>query len=241
MRKVSESTVGRLSLYLRLLSELATEGRDTLSSDELARRCQTSAAQVRKDLSSFGTFGKRGRGYVVAELVVELRRILGLERRWRVALVGAGKIGAALLAYRDFALQGFDIEAVFDSDPAKVGMPWNGVIVQSSAELDGGGLRGIEIVIRRGAGGRGAGGGGPHRCVGHPCHPQLRPGPPQGPGRRGGQDGEHGAGTGRSLVCAGEQSLVGARVRSACRGGELGEDDGRQGDVSRRRSGRSRR
>ena len=95
MKKVSQSTVGRLSLYLRLLSELDQEGIQTMSSEELARRCGTTAAQVRKDLSFFGTFGKRGLGYGVPELITALRSILGLERRWQVALVGAGKIGAS--------------------------------------------------------------------------------------------------------------------------------------------------
>src|SRR5690625_7110942 len=97
MRKVSESTVSRLSLYLRILEEFESSGRATVSSADLARRAGTTSAQVRKDLSSFGTFGKRGLGYGVSELAAELRRILGLGRRWRVALVGAGKIGSALL------------------------------------------------------------------------------------------------------------------------------------------------
>jgi redox-sensing transcriptional repressor len=147
MKKVSASTVLRLSLYLRVLTELLAEGVETLASEELAQRCDTSAAQVRKDLSFFGTFGKRGRGYAVGELVRELRRILGLERRWRVALVGAGKIGAALLAYQDFRLQGFDITAVYDSDPAKVGATWHGLVVAPAAELEVSLRRGIDIVI----------------------------------------------------------------------------------------------
>ena len=95
MKKVSDSTVGRLSLYLRLLVDLEEAGTQTLSSEELAQKAGTSAAQVRKDLSFFGTFGKRGLGYSVAELIATLRSILGLERRWQVAVVGAGKIGAA--------------------------------------------------------------------------------------------------------------------------------------------------
>jgi redox-sensing transcriptional repressor len=135
-RKVSQSTVGRLSLYLRLLSEVQREGRLTLSSGELARRCGTTAAQVRKDLSFFGTFGKRGLGYAVPELIEALRSILGLERRWKVALVGAGKIGSALLGYQDFRRQGFIIGAVFDSDPAKVGERRHDVVVRPDAELE---------------------------------------------------------------------------------------------------------
>lgn len=136
MKKVSESTVGRLSVYLRLLEELFLEGVSTLSSEELAVHCGTSAAQVRKDLSFFGTFGKRGMGYGVPELIAALKTILGLERRWRVALVGAGKIGSALFAYQDFRRQGFFIESVFDSDAMKVGQRWNGLVVRHDAELD---------------------------------------------------------------------------------------------------------
>ena len=135
MKKVSESTVSRLSLYLRLLEELDA-GIATLSSEELAARAGTSAAQVRKDLSFFGTFGKRGLGYGVTELITTLRSILGLERRWRVAVVGAGKIGAALMGYQDFKRQGFYIESVFDSDAAKVGQRWNGLVVRADAEME---------------------------------------------------------------------------------------------------------
>lgn len=136
MRKVSDSTVGRLSLYLRLLEELDGNGVGTLSSEALAERAGTSAAQVRKDLSFFGTFGKRGLGYAVSELIVTLRSILGLERRWRVAVVGAGKIGAALLGYQDFKRQGFYIESVFDADETKVGQRWNGIVVRADAEME---------------------------------------------------------------------------------------------------------
>lgn len=148
MRKVSPSTVGRLSIYLRVLSELEGDGAATVSSDELAARCGTTAAQVRKDLSFFGTFGKRGRGYGVDELMGALRSILGLERRYRVALVGAGRIGAALLGYQDFRRQGFFIEAVFDSDPKKVGDRLGTVRVRADAELESAlAGEGIDIVI----------------------------------------------------------------------------------------------
>ena len=134
MKRISESTVGRLSLYLRILREYA--GGRTISSEELAGAAGTSAAQVRKDLSLFGTFGKRGLGYSVPELMAELRTILGLGREWNVALVGAGRIGQALFGYQDFRTQGFYIRAVFDSDPAKVGQRWNGTEVRSDAELE---------------------------------------------------------------------------------------------------------
>ena len=136
MTKVSESTVSRLSLYLRYLLELQEKGEDTISSKELARRSGTTAAQVRKDLSSFGTFGKRGLGYSVTELVTELRGILGLEHTWNVALVGAGKIGAALFDYPDFKRQGFRIQAVFDADARKIGQHWNGLVIRGDDELE---------------------------------------------------------------------------------------------------------
>jgi redox-sensing transcriptional repressor len=118
-----------------------------VSSEHLAQRCGTTAAQVRKDLSFFGTFGKRGRGYTVPELIRALRAILGLERRWRVALVGAGKLGAALLAYQDFGRQGFDIVAAFDADPEKIGTEWHGLTVRADDELEVALREGIEIVI----------------------------------------------------------------------------------------------
>lgn len=136
MKKASESTVGRLSLYLRLLKEFQDKGERTVSSEDLASRAGTTSAQVRKDLSVFGTFGKRGLGYSVDELAAVLRSILGLERQWRVAVVGAGRIGSALLGYQEFRRQGFEIQAVFDHDPEKVGREWNGVVVRPDGELE---------------------------------------------------------------------------------------------------------
>lgn len=136
MRKVAESTVRRLSLYLRFLEEFDARGVATVSSDELASRGGTTSAQVRKDLSFFGSFGKRGMGYAVPEMVAQLREILGLGRRWRVALLGAGKIGSALIEHHGFRERGFDIVAVFDNDPRKVGSAWNGLTVQDESVLE---------------------------------------------------------------------------------------------------------
>ena len=136
MRKVAESTIRRLSLYLRLLEEFEAQGIATVSSEALAGRGGTTSAQVRKDLSFFGSFGKRGLGYSVPELVTELRAILGLDRRYQVALIGAGKIGSALVQYRGFRQRGFDIVAIFDVDPAKIGRQWNGLEVQDSRTLE---------------------------------------------------------------------------------------------------------
>ncbi|CAN5815375.1 redox-sensing transcriptional repressor Rex [soil metagenome] len=126
----------RLSLYLRVLQEADALGVETISSEELARRGGTTSAQVRKDLSLFGSFGKRGLGYSVHELLGAVREILGLDRSWRVALIGAGKIGAALFSYRDFQRRGFHIRAVFDADVSKIGEVWGDLIVRSDAEIE---------------------------------------------------------------------------------------------------------
>ena len=130
MRKVAESTVRRLSLYLRFLEEFEQQGIATVSSGALASRGSTTSAQVRKDLSFFGSFGKRGLGYPVPELADRLRKILGLRQRYRVGMIGAGKIGSALVQYRGFRQRGFDIVAIYDSDPAKIGRQWNGLTIQ---------------------------------------------------------------------------------------------------------------
>lgn len=136
MRKVADSTVRRLSLYLRYLEEFEHQGQATVSSESLATRGGTTSAQVRKDLSFFGSFGKRGLGYPVGELALRLREILGLTRRYRLAIVGAGRIGAALAGYRGFRQRGFEIAAIFDNNPAKVGTTLNGVPVQDAARLE---------------------------------------------------------------------------------------------------------
>src|SRR6185295_19156234 len=136
MRKVAESTVRRLSLYLRFLEEFEEQGIDTISSEALASRGGTTSAQVRKDLSCFGSFGKRGLGYRVPELKTKLRDILGLDRRYRVVVIGAGKIGSALVQYGGFRDRGFDLVAIYDSDPAKLGRNWDGLPVRDIAQLE---------------------------------------------------------------------------------------------------------
>ena len=122
-------------MYLRYLEDLDTRGQQTASSDELAHLCGTTPAQVRKDLSFFGSFGKRGLGYPVHELTAHLREILGLEREWKVVIVGAGKIGAALANYRGFRQRGFRIVGVYDNDPSKIGKLWGEAIVRDMADL----------------------------------------------------------------------------------------------------------
>ena len=136
MRKIADSTVRRLSLYLRFLEHFEEQGMDTVSSEALAARGGTTSAQVRKDLSFFGSFGKRGLGYAVPELVRRLREILGLGRTYQVAMIGAGKIGSALVQYRGFRQRGFEIVSIFDADPAKIGRAWNGLSVRDVKELE---------------------------------------------------------------------------------------------------------
>jgi redox-sensing transcriptional repressor len=121
LKRIADSTVRRLSLYLRFLEEFENAGLTTVSSEELAARGGTTSAQVRKDLSFFGSFGKRGLGYQVAELTQRMRRILGLERDWRVIIIGIGKIGSALAQYEGFQQRGFRVVGLYDSDPAKIG------------------------------------------------------------------------------------------------------------------------
>lgn len=136
MKRIAESTVRRLSIYLRFLEEFEGNGLATISSDELARRGGTTSAQVRKDLSFFGSFGKRGLGYSVPELAAAIREILGLQREWRVIIVGAGKIGAALAQYRGFRQRGFQIVAAYDTNPEKIGRTLDGVTVRDMERLE---------------------------------------------------------------------------------------------------------
>ena len=136
VRRIADSTVRRLSLYLRFLEESTNRGLVTISSDELARRGGTTSAQVRKDLSFFGSFGKRGLGYSVPELTESLREILGLRRDWQVIIVGAGKIGTALAQYRGFRQRGFRVTAVYDRDPNKIGTQWDTLTVRDMAHIE---------------------------------------------------------------------------------------------------------
>lgn len=147
-RKVSESTVRRLSHYLRILEEMEERGGGTVSSEDLAGETGTTAAQVRKDLSHFGSFGKRGLGYRVGDLAEHLRSILGLGRAWRVVLAGAGRIGSALFEYPDFRRRGFHIVTVLDSDPDKVGQRWGDVTIHGVERLEDEVRRlGLEVLI----------------------------------------------------------------------------------------------
>ena len=136
MRKIAESTVRRLSLYLRFLEEFEAKGIATVSSGEVAQRGGTTSAQVRKDLSLFGSFGKRGMGYSVPELTRAVRDILGLGRPYVVAVVGAGNVGSALARYSGFSARGFHVRWVYDQDPGKVGLSWDGLRVRDVKDLE---------------------------------------------------------------------------------------------------------
>ena len=136
MKHIAESTVRRLSLYLRFLEEFDAQGQGTISSGELALSGGTTSAQVRKDLSFFGSFGKRGLGYGVKDLIESIREILGLQRSWSVVIIGAGKIGAALAQYRGFTQRGFNVVGVYDTDPARIGTRLDDVVVRAESELE---------------------------------------------------------------------------------------------------------
>jgi redox-sensing transcriptional repressor len=136
VKRIAESTVRRLSAYLRFLEEFEAHGHKTISSVELAAQGGTTSAQVRKDLSFFGSFGKRGLGYSVGALSSRLREILGLGRQWKVVIVGGGKIGAALAQYEGFRDRGFEVVAVYDADPALIGRRLDGIAVRDQRELE---------------------------------------------------------------------------------------------------------
>ena len=135
-KRISESTIHRLSMYYRALSLLEKENYETVSSKELAKREKLTPAQVRKDLSFFGSFGTRGLGYPVKELKSRIGSILGLDRTWRVALVGVGNIGSALVSYKEFAKQGFQIVMLFDNDQRKIGSNHKGIVVSDIRNLE---------------------------------------------------------------------------------------------------------
>lgn len=135
LERASSSTVIRLSSYYRVLCELEAARLQTVSSRLLAERGGMTSAQVRKDLSVFGNFGRRGLGYNVVVLRRKIAEILGLTRWWNVALFGAGSLGHALFSYRGFKDQGFHMVAVFDIDHSKIGKNWNGTVVRHLDDL----------------------------------------------------------------------------------------------------------
>lgn len=126
---IPDIVISRLPVYLRALERLAQEGQEVTSSHELGKRLGISSAQIRKDLSHFGGFGKQGTGYKIAFLREQLRQVLKVEREWQVALVGAGDLGSAVARYKGFAERGFHITHVFDVAPEKVGKKTGGFVI----------------------------------------------------------------------------------------------------------------
>ena len=132
---IPDIVISRLPVYLRALERLSAEGHDVTSSHELGRRLGISSAQIRKDLSHFGGFGKQGTGYRIAYLKDQLRQVLKVGRDWDVALVGAGDLGSAVARYRGFAERGFHITCIFDNAPDKVGKQLGQLVVQPLGQL----------------------------------------------------------------------------------------------------------
>ena len=133
--EIPEVVIDRLPVYARALELLDRQGCEVVSSQELGDQLGVTPAQIRKDLSYFGRFGKQGRGYSVKRLLEELRDILGLTRQWSMVLVGVGRLGRAIVGYGGFAPQGFRIVEVFDADPAIVGSRVDGLVVKPVDQL----------------------------------------------------------------------------------------------------------
>jgi len=133
--EVPDIVIGRLPIYLRALNLLFEAGQEFTSSQELGQKLGIGSAQIRKDLSHFGEFGKQGTGYEINYLREQISKILHVDREWAVALVGFGDLGQAIAHYGGFASKGFHIEAIFDNDPAKVGQKTNGKEVHDIKNL----------------------------------------------------------------------------------------------------------
>jgi redox-sensing transcriptional repressor len=128
--------IGRLPLYLRTLQRMGQEGQRVTSSQELGVKLGVSAAQIRKDLSQFGEFGKQGTGYNIKFLSEQLRRIMNLDKVWDMAIVGAGDVGSALAHYSGFRDRGFQVTKIFDNNQEKIGKQMGMIFVQDIAEME---------------------------------------------------------------------------------------------------------
>ena len=134
-KQIPDIVVGRLPQYLRSLQRMAREGRTLTSSQELGERLGISAAQIRKDLSQFGEFGKQGTGYQIAYLVEQLQKILNVDHEWEIAVIGAGDIGNALVRYKGFSNRGFRVCMIFDINPEKIGSQIGEFVIFDYANL----------------------------------------------------------------------------------------------------------
>lgn len=133
---ISKATIDRLPLYFRTLRLAQDEGIDIISSDDLGRRLGITPEQIRKDLASFGQFGKKGVGYYVNELKRNVGEILGLNNHWNIAVIGIGHLGAALANYQNFVTLGFNLVALFDQDPNVIGATVNHIKVEAISDLE---------------------------------------------------------------------------------------------------------
>lgn len=133
---ISKATIDRLPLYFRTLRLAQDEGIDIISSDDLGRRLGITPEQIRKDLASFGQFGKKGVGYYVNELKRNVGEILGLNNHWNIAVIGIGHLGAALANYQNFVTLGFNLVALFDQDPTVIGSTVNHIKVENIENLE---------------------------------------------------------------------------------------------------------
>ena len=134
-KQIPDIVIGRLPVYLRALQQMAQEGRQVTSSQELGERLGISAAQIRKDLSQFGEFGKQGTGYNIEYLADQVREILNVNKVWDVAIVGAGDIGRALAGYNGFNERGFRIKMIFDNAPSRIGQRHGDFTIKDSATM----------------------------------------------------------------------------------------------------------
>jgi redox-sensing transcriptional repressor len=134
--RLGVGVAARLSRYLQVLSQAQKMGKERISSQEIAEYTNINATQIRRDLSAFGKFGKRGVGYSIDSLLGEIRKILRTQGQHNIALVGAGRLGEAIASSPIFAEHGISIAAIFDTDPAKVGQTFNGITVSALSELD---------------------------------------------------------------------------------------------------------
>ena len=145
---IPEVVVERLPIYIQKLNQFVREGRESISSQEMAEALGVSSAQIRKDLSLFGGFGKQGTGYIVINLLESLRSILNLNQIWEVVLVGVGNLGQALLSYQGFSRKGFEIVLAFDNNPKIIGQTYAGIVVQDVMEMQNNICpRGVPIAI----------------------------------------------------------------------------------------------
>lgn len=133
--EIPDVVIDRLPMYARALAVLESSGREVVSSQELGSQLGVTPAQIRKDLSYFGRFGKQGRGYNVRRLREELHQILGLDRKWTMVVVGVGQLGRAVLSYAGFAPQGFNIVEAFDVDPSVIGQGIDHLVIKPVEQI----------------------------------------------------------------------------------------------------------